>query len=150
MAEDPEPSVTTIAANLQGMAADSFVSDGSRISKIFRLSGPMLVGMCGSAYRGKKLVDWLSGGSRGPVPLDIDGAEEEVLILDRTGLYTMDAYGVRLAMNLAYAAIGSGKSEAHGAMFCGATPEQAVEASCFHDPGSKGPVIYEPLRRKSK
>lgn len=149
--------MTTVAANIDCMAADSFTTDGMQIEKIIQLP-TMLIGFCGDAYFAQMLADWVIEGERGPCPpWDINFAEEgdrayetELLILDKNGLYSMDGRGKRIRITGPYAAIGSGSAVALGAMYFGHSPSDAVAAACVHDSHTKAPIICRELPRTKR
>jgi ATP-dependent protease HslVU (ClpYQ) peptidase subunit len=161
-------SMTTVAANLEGMASDSFIADGSRAKKIrivtlsaYGLTGQAVVGYAGGLYYAELLVKWVEEGCRGMCPpwddnfkMDDDdkASDTELLILHRKGLFTMDGRGLFVPVHHMYHAIGSGQDVALGAMFHGHSPIEAVDAACFHDLHTKAPVDYIalPAGRKRK
>lgn len=143
--------MTTIACNREGMAADSFVSDGNRVCKIFRLPGPALLGVSGFLFHGSAIVKWIVNGERGPCPeptTDEMDAGTDLMLLNRHGIFLIGGRGHKVEVTDEYAAIGSGSDIALGAMFHGIGPEEAVLAAEYHDSGTKGPVRYEPLRKQ--
>lgn len=148
--------MTTIAANLEGMAADSFISDGNPASKIIRAPGPTLIGFCGELYYADLVARWVAGGMNGQCPpwdenfddKDSKAHESEMLILNRKGLWRMDGRGHKVRIARSYAAMGTGGKAALAALYFGHTPEEAVEAACADDEASKPPIIYEPLRKR--
>jgi hypothetical protein len=148
--------MTTIAANSEGIAADSFIDDGNVAQKIYCAPG-------GSLYYASTLARWyianhkLPEDQRSVIPpwddsykMDDDdkAGDSEILILTRKGLFRMDGRGIVLPIPRKYAAIGSGADVALGALFYGHTPVEAVEASAAHDANTKLPVVFELLVRR--
>jgi len=146
--------MTTIAANLEGMAADSFLSDGNAVCKIIELPN-MLIGYSGEVFYAQMLADWIKDGERGLCPpwdenfsdKDDRAADTALLILNSSGLFLMDGRGKKVRVARNYAAIGSGADIALGALYHNHTPQQAVEAACAHDSATKPPVVYVELPR---
>jgi ATP-dependent protease HslVU (ClpYQ) peptidase subunit len=144
--------MTTIAANLDGMAADGFMSDGSLTKKLMRGPG-CIVGFAGDAYGGRALASWWVEGRRGPPPdqSDVDrDSRAELLVLSRSGLACVNYQGMVMELIGPYAVIGSGGDLALGAMLAGMSPEEAVAIACQRDAMSKLPVHYEALGRRRK
>jgi hypothetical protein len=146
--------MTTIAANLQGIASDSYVTGGTPVPKILRGRG-ILVAFAGDAYWGTLLAEWVLAGERGPAPpWDLsysdegDKAHETELIILRAGhLWIMDGRGKRLPITREFVASGTGMDMAHAVMHLGHSPVTAVETACEFDSNSKLPVVWEPLKR---
>ena len=144
--------MTTIAANLNEMAGDSFLTDGHRTSKIFRIPKVGLVGYAGDAFYGMALIKWLSEGERGPAPMWDEAKIEDttLLILDTKGLWTMNARGIRIPEAHAWAGIGAGSDYAVGAMANGASPLRAVEIASMYDPDTKPPFTIFSLKPRRR
>lgn len=150
--------MTTIAANREGMASDSWVGDGNPASKIIRGSG-ILIGVAGDLYYGTLLARWVVEGERGMAPpwdesykMDDDdkASDTTILILRKSGLFTMDGRCIVIQCTRDFAAIGSGSEAALGAMVLGHSPQEAVEAAVQVDASSKGPVVYESLAQSRR
>jgi hypothetical protein len=144
--------VTTLAADRYGMAADSFLSDGSHIRKMIHTPDG-IVGFAGDAYYGVALRQWWVDGKRGPPPDQAALAEDdraELLLLDRNGFRMVNHLGLVLELDGPVATLGTGGDLALGAMLAGADPEAAVVIACERDSSSKLPVHYEALRRRPK
>jgi len=133
--------MTTIAADLETMAADSkCVLDGVSFQtpKIFRKRG-VLIGTAGDSGPGNKFIEWYGSKRKRPT-LEADD-EFEALVLTPKGLvyYGKDFEAVPITDG--EFAIGSGSVAALTAMrVYGASPEEAVEAACQVDEGTEGPV----------
>ena len=142
--------MTTIAANLTEMAGDTFLSDGHRTEKIFRITKVGIVGFAGDAFYGRALVKWVSEGERGPAPMWDEAKIEDttLMILDSRGLWTMNGRGIRLLCTHAWAAIGAGADYAVGAMAAGASPLKAVEIASMYEPNTKPPFSSFTFRRR--
>ena len=67
------------------------------------------------------------------------------LLLDENGLYEYKSPLVPMRIEGGYWAIGSGAQAALGAMYMGATPEEAADVACAIDPFCGGPVTVERL-----
>ena len=67
------------------------------------------------------------------------------LVLDKDGIYEYRFQLVPIRVEVDCWAIGSGAQAALGAMFMGATPEEAAEVACAIDPFCGGPVTVERL-----
>lgn len=142
--------MTTIAANLECMAADTRVTCDSQpmysATKIFRIKDS-LFGTAGDAYMTLALLRWLEG------PRDIyqlhtlfehaDKDEITVLELSPVGLFLWNGWGVpERLLNTSYA-IGSGGMPAASALLRGESPEDAIRSSVELDPYTGGRVQVE-------
>ena len=67
------------------------------------------------------------------------------LILDEDGIYEYRFQLVSIRVEGDCWAIGTGAQAALGAMFMGATPEEAAQVACAIDPFCGGPVTVESL-----
>jgi len=140
--------MTTIIATRAQMGADSFVTDGSRVGKVYHAPG-MLLGGCGDTYYSIQLVRWVLDGMRGPPPPpdDDEARDSTVLILRRDGLMMLNWRGVEIPQLDDFFAIGSGASFALGAMKQGAAVMQALEIAAWYDENTKGPFDIVDLRQ---
>jgi 20S proteasome alpha/beta subunit len=139
--------MTTIAYRDGVIAADTGMTVGGsrlgRIVKIARNESGALAGAAGSAGYNAKFLDWFRGGAVGDPP----EARETERSFDRGVVFhadgVIDIYeptGVFHA-TAPYFAFGSGRPEALGALFMGATAEQAVRAAIEHDEATFGEVL---------
>lgn len=151
--------MTTIVANLEGMAADTRVSiEGSAFyhsNKIFRI-GNSLFGTAGDGMMCLVMIDWLKTTQRSRHALYKNWTENTersacwLLELNPTGLYTWDGWGVPEKLNEKRYAIGSGQIAAMARVDEGATLEDAVKAATRYDQYSGLPIQVEYLKAKSK
>ncbi len=131
------------------MASDSqFTHQGliTKGDKLFEV-GSDIIGYCGSVESGIAFIEWKRGGEK-PVEIDEDF---EAYILSKSGSITW--YGCKLIpapVRESFSALGSGSHLAIGAMYQGATPEEAVKIACKVDTGSCLPVKVFNLKRGTK
>lgn len=148
--------MTTIAYRGGVLAADtaysnSWVVDG-RSPKIVRLPDGRLGAATGDASFMGLWLRWCEGGCDGerPAPgLDKDGETRDTAILvELDGSLTV--YEGRGSFNYRpeYIAFGSGRGVALGAMWAGATAEQAVRAAIEHDTHTRGSVTVLELPKR--
>ena len=141
--------MTTIVANLQGMAADTFVTYTPCFkgeSKIWIAKGAIW-GAAGPSAKGLAFKAWTLG--RGKRPTFIDAADEEekeekgvkmeVLQLTPGGLYLWLNGDLPDPVHEGFYAVGSGGGYAVGALSMGATLDQALEVAQKWDGGTRGP-----------
>lgn len=140
--------MTTVAANLDMIAADSNVSDGTedfRVkTKIYQVKGG-LAGYCGHVHVGLKLIEWLQN-PRKKKPEFTETDSASVLILDAEGLAYMDTSMRIMRLRDTEYAIGTGAQAARAAMLCGRDPKRAVEIACKIDPSSRTPINFATLK----
>lgn len=149
--------MTTIAANLECMAADSAVVSGGPLyhaDKIFRL-GLSLVGTAGDGYMSLAFIEWFRTKRNihtlhKMIPID---HRDEILIMELKpgGIYLWNGWGLAERIHEKFYAIGSGSMSAIEAMARGATPQEAVKSATRWDENSDGPIQTEflkPARRK--
>ena len=142
--------MTTIAYKDGILASDSQETDGYNKRKC----GPkiikreiadsetgkqaILLGATGNSYAGAVAMDWY--GTNQPPPQFHDD-DFELIIVDRSGVYTMDRYCRPIRTQEKFTAVGSGAAVALGAMYAGATAEEAVKIACKVDNYTSGKVI---------
>lgn len=139
--------MTTIAYRDGVIAADRGTSAGSLLTyqrtKIARNPAGDLLGACGSTAINQAHLDWFRGGEKGPQPelKARGGGDCDIAIIVRVGeaIIEMDDDG-SYPINELFTAIGSGREFALGAMFAGATAEEAIEAAMRYDPYSWGGI----------
>lgn len=144
--------MTTIAYRNGIMAADSGNWYGSAVHpwtrKVARGPDGTLYGASGNAAECASFMAWVDGGCLGDRPKAKEvGADDEarssfsVLVASPDGcLSLVTARGAELYPGAPYMAIGAGAETAFGALYMGATAEQAVEATIMHGNGAVGPV----------
>lgn len=131
--------MTTIIGNLDGLYADSQISDGDQrwsVIKIERIDG-CLYGTAGDAAEGEGFYAWIRRKKRGKKPV-VTG-DFCALALTPKGLFFYDAALYPLPLQHAHA-IGSGAKAARGALLAGADVVRAVEIACEVDANSAPPV----------
>ena len=137
--------MTTIAANHARMVSDSQVTmeggNGDRVyqaQKIIRFKGD-LIGCAGSNQQIEAFLAWYGTKKKKPqFPKDVDF---EALILTSKGdLFAYDETLSRDKLVGDFYAIGSGGSAALGALYAGASLEQAVTIATRIDPYSGLPI----------
>lgn len=149
--------MTTIAANLETMAADSKVMLDSGVSyrtiKITRVK-KMIVGAAGDGGDCTRVLEWAERDFKDPKPKWASKATDDqafwALILKPDGLYFLtqdDPHPEK--MDEPHFAIGSGGKAARLAMNLGKTPEEAVALACQVDENSGLPVQVLSLKDHS-
>lgn len=144
--------MTTVAANRECMAADSFLHNGNSVLKIVEGDG-ILIGLIGDIFYAHMLARWVLTGARGMAPVweeiwrydkDDNACDTVLLILRRDGLFLLDGRGQPVPMG-DFAADGTGCDQALGILRAGGTPTDAVLRACETDPATKPPVITRSL-----
>lgn len=144
--------MTTIAANLECIAADQRMTSGNapaRIHKIRRIKDSLYAG-AGNVSLAVVFLDWLAAPKQDPmrlyrmIPEDCRH-EFEVLELSPDGLALWDGWGVRVPLLDKFYAIGSGGLSAMQAMKRGLSPEESVSETFSIDECSGGTVETEYL-----
>lgn len=142
--------MTTVAANLEMIAADSNVSDGNedfRVqTKIFPIKNGY-AGYCGQVHVAMQIIDWLQN-QRRKKPVFTDSEDASILILDTDGLAFVDTNMRVMRLREVEYAIGTGRQAARAAMLCGRDPKRAVELACRIDPNSRTPINVCSLKSK--
>jgi hypothetical protein len=139
--------VTTIAYRDGVLAADTGMTIGgsqfAHMTKIARNKRGDLAGGCGMAPWCCAFLKWFMNGEKGaPPPIEKDGGNDKskgFIARARGGLVVHESDGT-FAPIAPYYAIGSGRGEAIGAMFAGASAELAVRAAIAHDESTFGDV----------
>ena len=143
--------MTTIVANLEGMAADQRVSvDGAphyKAAKIFRI-GDSLFGTSGDGMMSLLMIDWLRKGAKNRPALyklwgDYERSAFWILELNPSGLYLWDGWAIPEKLEDARYAIGSGAMAAMAALDGGASLEDSVKRAIGLDQYSGDPVQVE-------
>lgn len=132
--------MTTIACNLEQMAADSAVVMGDTRAlccKVSRIKDA-LVGYAGDSALGEKFLHWLRNGGDKPA-MDKD-AEFCALVLTKAGIHHYEYDCEATLLKNEFWAIGTGGLHALTAMNLGCSPEGAVEQAIAFDINSAGPV----------
>lgn len=157
--------MTTIVANLEGMAADTRVSiEGSAFyhaDKIFRI-GNSLFGTAGDGMMCLVMIEWLKTAQRSRHALYKHWNENTergacwLLELNPSGIYVWDGWGVAERLNDKRYAIGSGQLPALTAYDKSKATDtrerlkEAVMAGPEYDQYSGHPIQIEMLKSKSK
>lgn len=140
--------MTTIAYRAGVMASDSgvWIDDAcvEWAEKVAKGPDGTLYGVSGNAAQCSAYIAWVGGGCYGEEPratfMKDDRSSFIVLVAPADGpLRLRTAYGDEV-YSAPYFAIGAGSVAALGAMFAGATAEQAIEAAKAHASGAFGPV----------
>jgi len=126
-----------LAADRQMTSGDS-KQEGCKLFKVQNSAGnECLVSTTNNYSSGIALIEWFTLGekvSEWPVFQSTDDWAR-LIVLGQQGIYFYENSPHRLVPRGDYAAWGSGRSPALGALFVGATVQQAVEASIYHDTG---------------
>lgn len=141
--------MTTIAANMECMAADQRVTgDGPlcHIQKIHRI-GNSIFGLAGDVNLALAVIRWL-GTKRDVAHLyklipESFRNDLDILELSPTGLAVWNGWGVQVPLLDRYYAIGSGSMSAMQGMKRGLIPENAVDETFSLDECSGGKVQVE-------
>lgn len=141
--------MTTVVYRNGMMAADTGSSYGdskiSGVRKIARAPDGSLYGICGNASLGREFLEWVRKGCEGDhpaIPLDQEGNNEMVALhVDASGgMYLITHYGREDMTGFPYMAIGADATVAFGALFQGATADEAVMAAIEHGKWTFGSV----------
>jgi ATP-dependent protease HslVU (ClpYQ) peptidase subunit len=134
--------VTTIAANLEVMVADSKVTVEHKgitypATKIVR-AGSRIVGASGHGGDCTRFLEWARKDFKGAAPKwhEPQGSEDSVLglVLDSDGIYIYSPGDPEPEkVNAEFFAVGSGGKAARAAMKLGLDPVKAVELACEVD-----------------
>jgi len=149
--------MTTIAYRRGILAADSLActeTQKSLCQKLYRrivtiggVSQEAIIATAGESSSGLRFLDWYCGERETTPEIFVTGgAEFNVLVLTRDGLFEYDAWcrGEKIIDDVY--AIGSGAACAMGAMRAGASAKRAVQIACGIDPYSGPPVLSMYLR----
>ena len=144
--------MTTIACNLEEMAADSRITQEDHANKRINVSyatkieriEDTIVGSSGDYQAGVRFHDWLKSGGRKPRLCK----EFRALKLTKDGIFLMDGDDLTwMPLRQNFSAIGSGCGFAIGAMVKGASPKEAVSIAKDWDVYSGGPVTVIQLEK---
>lgn len=134
--------MTTIVANLEGIAADTRVSGGITLypaRKLFRI-GDSILGTAGDGFMCLAFVEWFKNPKRTPKELhDLIGKDADsrsgiqVIELNREGIFVWNGWGYGEKVLREYHAIGTGGQAALQALKMGAGLEDSVTAAMSHD-----------------
>lgn len=131
--------MTTIAANLQEMSADSRLSSDqplATVKKLHRIGGSIF-GEAGGGFESLILLDWLAGTRNlrmlHKLPADFDRDCILVLELSERGLGLWNGWGIRQPLENDCFAIGSGAMSAMPILKQGGTTEAAIIAAAQSD-----------------
>lgn len=124
----------------QGMAADRQSTNGtvrSCMSKLFphRINGVLYgIGFTGEFDRGFELIDWFREGAvMSAFPNRIDEMKVRLIVGCAKSVYSYECRPYPLYEQEPYAAFGSGREVAYGALDMGASARRAVEICCNRD-----------------
>lgn len=132
--------MTVIAYRDGVLAADTRACMGEQtvgtVTKIARNDKGDLAGAAGAASYNHAFLRWFAGGEQGDAPLakEVTNASyDRGVIFRRAGPIEVHEPSGKHEMRANYYALGSGRPEALGAMYAGATAEGAVRAAIAHD-----------------
>lgn len=138
--------MTTIAYRYGVLAADTGVASGGvrcgRLTKIVRSPSGNLGGAAGSATYCEAFKNWMAGGQRGdpPEPKEHRDCLDQGAVFWPDGSIEVHELDGRFRLSATYYALGSGRSEALGAMYAGADAALAVRCAMEHDEGTFGEI----------
>ncbi len=135
--------MTTIAANLECMAADRKVTLGETryMSRKLKRVRDTIVGGAGSSTGIAKFMRWFEAGADADdTPKLAKDEEIDVLLLSPRGLSFFNGEFVEDLMEDAFFALGTGNQAALAAMHLGLSPGDAVEVAKKVDNGTDGVV----------
>lgn len=134
--------MTTVAANLEEMAADHrCTSEGPicHVQKIYRV-GDRLYGLCGDVMMALYVIEWLQGKRDKEALHKAIGLEHRgnvgLLELSAEGLAMLDGWGMRMPLLDKFYAVGSGAAPAMIAMKHGASLQDAIREAATVDEAS--------------
>ena len=141
--------MTTIVANLQGMASDTRVTGGPMFNttKVRRI-GDSLYGGAGHLSQILKMFLWFENPDQ--VPSWKEAPDFTILQVCPRGIFVWESEMIAIQIDTPFYAIGSGSEYAMGALACGSGLDKAIEIASMFDPGTSGSVHYEPLIPKRK
>jgi ATP-dependent HslUV protease subunit HslV len=149
--------MTTIAYRDGILAADSratFQSEEGgarcvRCRKIYRKKTKagieVLIGTAGESSSGLLFVDWYGSDRKPPIKFLDGDADFLCLVVTPSGVLEYDKWCRGEEVEEEFAAIGSGAKAALGALYAGASAEEAVRIACKIDPYSSEPIYVEKL-----
>lgn len=134
------------------MAADCGTIYGSRnlggVKKIARSADGNLAGSAGDSTDCEAFRTWFAaGGPKETIPklTNEDGHFDAMIATSDGRLFMMDGGMLPILLTAPFYAIGSGAGIATGAMYMGASAEEAVRAAIDHDCYCFGPVQVEAI-----
>lgn len=142
--------MTTIAANLRCMAADSMLSsevDYLEVRKLIRFTSGAIMGCAGDCEEIDKVTRYFIE-SKGPRPRV--GKEFEALLLTARGLFYLGPSLLPREVTEGRAAIGSGAQAAIAALRRGWSPRTAVKHACTVDQNSRLPARVMTLTNRKR
>lgn len=145
--------MTTIVYRDGVLAADTRMIAGTAIigsiAKIVRRDDGALCGGAGHASVVQAFQRWFLDGEEGDPPVE---DETKMFVISPKGNVEMFEVDGTIEWRAPYFAMGSGKEFALGAMYAGASAEEAVKAAMKFDPYSGGKVmtLTHDLKRKRK
>lgn len=138
--------MTTIAATLTEMAADTACVTGGPVATVTKLHriGGSIFGEAGAAFESLLIIEWLKGKRdrrllhKMPEAFDRDGVY--LIELSKEGLALWNGWGIRMPIADAMYSIGSGSMAAMAALKAGADPESAIRIAAELDENTREPV----------
>lgn len=130
--------MTCIAFRAGVLAADRLDTDGcgwrvGLVTKIVRLQNGDIFGIAGKSFHQGLFREWLEAGALPDNRPKLEGGHEAIVIRGTKVYLTSNDIPVLGEVEAPYFAIGSGGSIALGAMWQGASAEEAVRAAIEHD-----------------
>lgn len=133
--------MTTIAYKADTLSFDSQANGEDRISGAVMKGGRMADGslwaFCGNLWRLDKCKRWVTLPLNDPPDLDVDS---ELIVIRRDGSVLSWEVGGWIDLEAPFYAWGSGAAIAMGAMYAGASAEQAVKIAADLDPWTGGKI----------
>lgn len=140
--------MTTIAVRDGIMAADRTVqADGINVfetSKIYRVKGA-LIGFAGALTDALRFVLWYRDRRSKRPTFDDNGGFDAIVINPDGSMELWDQDLVPMIVESDYISIGSGNAVALGAMYQGASAEEALEAAAYFDTNTGYTIDVERL-----
>jgi 20S proteasome alpha/beta subunit len=142
--------VTTIVYRDGVMAADSLICDGGirvgTVRKITRSADGGLVSACGNLNEMVRFQDWAARGFPADARPEMRAEDFEAVVAHPDGrIFWYDKDLLGMEMKQPYYAIGSGFELAMGALWMGASAEQAIRCATELDVHSGGDIQVERL-----
>jgi hypothetical protein len=139
--------MTTIAWRDGVLAADSGMTDGgvvlvNKYPKIAQNRSGDMTGACGASGFCDKFLDWFNDGEKGDQPHPENDGDAAIIVRsdDPKRLELYEKTG-KSYLEVEYYALGSGFKMAMGAMWMGASAEEAVKCGVALDAYTRGPIM---------
>lgn len=138
--------MTTIAANLECMAADTrIVGDVISRSSKMRRYGNRIFGCAGDMALITLFWEWAAAGFPKKKKPPLPEGSFDAIELDAEGIWSWDRSLCRYRQNDKFHAIGTGAMAAKAAIFMGKSPEDSIGVAAEFDENTGGPVEVEYL-----